>query len=109
MRFSRPVLDRFNERIVQMGLSSCPICGSGSMQVLRGPTVEFINGIPHDRDHPNWDPDANVLFLVHVECNMCGHVLLFNSERLEPSSTKSLVVGMSDEEEEAYLRESGEA
>ncbi|HTA33492.1 MAG TPA: hypothetical protein VK721_08720 [Solirubrobacteraceae bacterium] len=27
------------------------------------------------------EPSGNVLFMVRVECQVCGHTMLFNSER----------------------------
>jgi len=95
------------QRITQMGLDACPVCGTGHLVVLRLPVTHYIGGVHRERDDPRWDPEANVLFLVHVECDACGHVLLFNSERLEPSSTKSLVQGLGDEDEAALDENDG--
>ncbi|MFF1822261.1 hypothetical protein ACFVWG_33455 [Kribbella sp. NPDC058245] len=86
---------------MQLGLSSCAVCGTGQLGVLRLPVMQNIGGFQRERSDPEWDAEANVLFLVQVECDVCGHVLLFNSERLEPSSTKSLVLGLTQEEEDA--------
>ena len=101
MRYRSVVLERMQEKIVQMGLSQCPVCSSGSLHVARRPTLETIGGFHHPKPDPRNDPEANVMFLVHVECSACGYVLLFNSESLESSEGKQLIVGMTIEEEEA--------
>jgi hypothetical protein len=101
MRWRRTALDGMQQRIMQMGLETCPVCQSGQLGVLKYPSIESIGGFHREKSDPKHDPEANVLFLVHVECDMCGHVLLFNSERLEPSSSKSLVQGLTEEQEAA--------
>ena len=97
MRWEPSALERMQERIVQMGLSNCPVCSTGQLGVLQLPVMQSIGGFHRKTSDPRWDKEANVLFLVHVECDVCGHILLFNSERLEPSSTGTLVIGPSDE------------
>lgn len=89
-------MDEMHQRIVQMGLRTCPVCDTGDLAIARFPTLEQIGGFWHERTHPRWDPEANSLFLVHIECNQCGHVLLFNSERLVQKGTRTLVVGRPD-------------
>ena len=88
MRWTPPALEEMAERIVQMGLSTCSVCGTGSMSVLNRPVVAEIGGnvfIAKDRSAQEaGGQDHNILFLVAVTCDVCGHVLLFDSERLTP-------------------------
>jgi hypothetical protein len=37
------------------------------------------------------DPDRNVLFLIQVQCDLCGYVMLFNSEKLSAPPDRVLV------------------
>lgn len=99
-------LREMQERISQMGLSACPVCASRQLHVLRLPVMQHIGGEHHEKDDPRRDPEANTLFLVQVQCNACGHVLLFNAEALLPGSERSLIVGLTDEEEAALEEES---
>jgi hypothetical protein len=101
MRFSKRALQEMQERIVQMGLSGCPVCDSGALKVWRKPMMESIGDVYRDKDDPQRDPESNVLFMVHVECDACGHALYFNSERLIRSDVPHLVTGLTEEEEDA--------
>src|SRR4051812_27812351 len=101
MRFRRKSLLEMQERIVQVGMGSCRICGSGQIFVHKRPGLVTFGGIHHERDDPRWDPESNVLLMVMTECDACGNTQFFNSERLLPGSEKMIVVGMTEEEEAA--------
>ena len=58
-----------------------------------------VGGLHHERDHPMWDPESNVLFLVRTVCDVCSNSQFFDSEFLQPDSEKSLVRGMTLDEE----------
>jgi hypothetical protein len=99
MRWRKKALEEMQARIVQMGLDACPVCSSGSLQVWRMPTVESIGDVYRDKEDPLRDPEANINFLVHVECDACGYVLFFNSGRLVSADEPILVIGLTAEEE----------
>ncbi len=90
-----------SERIVQLGLNQCPICGGvESLRVLRVPAVLQIGGTEGTCRRDPADQDVNILFMVVVECAMCGYTMLFNSLRLFPNSSPSLVPGSMSEADE---------
>ncbi|MCU1676315.1 MAG: hypothetical protein JWM93_1073 [Frankiales bacterium] len=88
-------------RIVHLGLTECPICATGQLLVWRLPVILAIGGEHYEPTDSRHDPEANTQFLVEVACDVCGYVLLFDSERLEPSNSRTLVVGMTEDEEAA--------
>ncbi len=107
MRFRRKFLGEMSQRISQLGLDRCGVCDSERLLVGKRPAIIPIGGIHHERDHPRWDPEANVLFMVMLTCDLCGNVLLFDSERLVPGEQKMMVEGLTEEEELA-AEESGD-
>jgi hypothetical protein len=100
MRWQKRALAEMNERLAQMGLVACPVCHGGTLTVWRYPTMESIGDHYRDKGDPQRDPESNVLFMVHVECDLCGHALYFNSERLIRSKTPSLIIGLTEAEED---------
>ena len=101
-RWRKKSLDEMTERIVQLGLSNCPVCGSGEMQVLRMPVMQSIGTVYHEEDRRNPDDkDHNALFMVQITCSLCGYAMHFDSERLLPGSEQALIVGLTPEEEAA--------
>jgi hypothetical protein len=105
MRFRRSALISMQERVTQLGMDACRICGSGQILVHTRPGLVTIGGMYHERGHPRWDPESNILFMVMTCCDLCGNTQFFNSERLAPGSDAVLVVGLSEEEEEAQERD----
>jgi hypothetical protein len=101
MRYRTKDLERLQEKIVQLGLQHCPVCDSGLLGVSKLPAFLHVGDFAGSVKPKKPDPDGNVLFLVHVECNLCGYVLLFNSETLAPTDTIRLVTMTEEEEAQA--------
>jgi hypothetical protein len=102
MRWRQKSLTQFTDRLVQLGLlGECSICGSGTKSVNRFPVILSIGGFHHEPGDPQHDPEANVLFMIAVNCSLCGNVQLFDSEHLSPSSDKNIIRGISPEDEAA--------
>jgi hypothetical protein len=80
-RWARAALAEMQERVIQMGLRECPVCGTDALGILPLPTIVTIGATKEAME--KGDKNGNVLFLLHIECETCGHVLLFNSERLK--------------------------
>ena len=99
MRFRRKSLVEMQQRIGQLGMDSCRICGSGHVLVHKRPGIVSFGGVHHEREDPRRDPEANILFMVMTCCDLCGNTQFFDSERLAPGSERLLVVGMTEEEE----------
>jgi len=70
-------LNAMTERIIQLGLNKCPVCGGDdSMAAWQQPAVIPVGSLSSEVD-----PDANVRFAVLIFCRLCGHMLLFDSEQ----------------------------
>jgi hypothetical protein len=78
VRFTKPAIEEMAARITQFGLQTCPVCDSGTLGALRRPILLPIGGGPWLE---NRDAGTNVLFIVAVCCDLCGHTLLFDSEK----------------------------
>lgn len=92
MRFGSAALQEITGRLMQLGVSDCPVC-HGSLAVDQRPALLKIGGFHHPRDHPRHDPDANTLFMVRVACSLCGHTMLFDSEQFIGGDEKALYIG----------------
>ena len=68
----RKVLNEMTERIVQLGLQTCPICGSGEIVVGRHPVIQSIGAVYQESERRR-DLDSNILFMVQVTCRLCGY------------------------------------
>lgn len=77
MKFRTEILQAISQRLVELGMSSCSICGSESLNVRNQPVVLHVGGLKQE----NTGPDVTVHFYAAMECELCGHVHLFNSDR----------------------------
>lgn len=103
MRFRKKSLEQMAEKIVQLGLNECPVCHTGAILVNRYPAIISIGGFQHDKTDPRHDPEANVIFAVRLTCDVCGYMLLFDSEKFSPKGERTLFRG--SEELEAELED----
>ena len=86
MRWDDAVIRDFREHLAHVGLDRCPVCGSETLAIANGPVVVSRSGAAWmERGRPGYDSHANPLYMFMVECEFCGHVLLFNSERIDPA------------------------
>jgi hypothetical protein len=101
MRFRRKIIREITERINQFGLTACPVCGAeDSLNVHHRPVILSIGGFHHDEDDPRHDPEANVLFILAVVCDLCGYFLLFDSEKHHGPDEPVLFYGSQELEDE---------
>jgi hypothetical protein len=83
-------LREISDKLVQLGLDQCRVCGSPTaLGVDKRPVILPVGGVPWPTSGTP-DPDANGLFMVRLECNVCGHSMLFNSERFITGDTPAL-------------------
>lgn len=70
-------------KLNQLGLSSCPICGSDTALGADRRPVGLVVGqtIPAPGVSVPKEKSGNILFMLRVECNLCGYSMLFNAER----------------------------
>ena len=79
MRWRDQTLQGITDRISALGLNQCPICGGETLAAWRKPVILPIGGAPWT-DHPA-HAGSNFLYMVAVVCDVCGHTLLFDSEK----------------------------
>jgi hypothetical protein len=72
MRFTRKSLVEMQNRITQLGMDSCRVCGSGQLLVHKRPGLVTFGGVNHERDDPRRDPESNILFMVMTCRDLCG-------------------------------------
>ena len=82
MQYTEEFIAEVAGHISRLGLTVCPICKTdASLNAWRLPVTLEVGGARHPPRDKRHDPDATTLFMVTVECNLCGHVMLFNSNR----------------------------
>lgn len=95
-RFTQAALERIGEHLRQVGLSTCPVCGSEDLVVSTLPSYVPIGG--HEHDPGERDGYEATLLAATVECKRCGHVVLFNTRRFYESD-QPLITGLALGEE----------
>jgi hypothetical protein len=89
VHWADPIFADITAKLHQLGLSDCHVCGSETgLHADKRPVTLEIGG----RDGSK-DPEANILYMVRVECITCGYTQLFNSEQFITGDTPALVSG----------------
>jgi hypothetical protein len=78
MLFTEPAIKEMAARITSLGLQTCPVCGSGTLEALPRPILLPVGGCPWLEDR---DAGTNVLIMLAATCDLCGHMMLFDSEK----------------------------
>lgn len=90
MRWRQSFLAEVSQALRQLGLTACPVCGlADSLDVSHFPGLLFDGGFPADGD---------LTFAVRMECNACGHLMLFNSQRFRTADEKIMVADGPEED-----------
>jgi len=98
MRWRRTFLLEVFERLKQLGLSTCPVCGSDKLWPHRFPSVVLVGGFPPKISNvPHLE--TNIEYLVHIGCQVCGYALMFNSEQFRTGDEDILISGLTEEQE----------
>jgi hypothetical protein len=102
MRWRKQFMVEVVGALQNLGVKTCPICGSAELGIGRRPVLlvdgEFppkAGGRPLEADR-----DRRLTFAVQIECVTCGYLMLFNSERYRTGDEEIMVVGLTDEEED---------
>ena len=106
MRWRQSFIAEVSQALQQLGLRACPICGSAdALGIGRFPTFLVEGGPPSEGDHlpVGEDNDTDVTLAVRIECNACGHLMLFNAQKYRTEDERILVRERA--EEEGQLRE----
>ncbi len=77
----RETLEDITQKLSQLGLVDCRVCSGGSLATWTQPALIHVGGL-----NTKTSPDSNVGFGVIVLCQVCGHVLLFDSEQFSGPS-----------------------
>jgi hypothetical protein len=101
MRWRKTFMAEVTGSLQNLGVKTCPVCGSVELGIGRRPVLivdgEFpppVGGLPLESDR-----DRQLTFAIQIECVTCGHLMLFNSERYRTGDEEILVCGLTDEEE----------
>lgn len=76
MLFTEAALDTIRTDLQRLGLHDCPVCKGSALHTDRRPVWMYVGGTADTRD-----ATTNMVFLLRVFCDVCGHVLLFDVER----------------------------
>lgn len=88
MHWRESVFHDITEKLVQLGLRQCQVCESATgLHANKLPVVLSVGGVEGSRFQ---DAETNIIYMVHVECVVCGHSLLFNCERFITGDTPAL-------------------
>jgi hypothetical protein len=96
MRWRPAFMAEVSETLQRLGLRACPVCGSlDSLDMSHFPVFLADGRFPAE-------PGTDLTFAVRVECDTCGHVMLFNAQRYRTGDEKILML---TEDEESSLGE----
>jgi len=93
MKYRKKVVNELAEHLARFGLSKCPVCESETLAISPYPVLVNFGGFPLEKNDRRHDPDANVWYAAKVECDLCGHMLLFNVEKFHSGDDKILYLG----------------
>lgn len=87
----------------QLGMEACPVCRStDALGMNPFPAIIFDGEFPSkdDVDLAPWEePDGDLTFAVRIECTVCGHLMLFNSQKFRTADEKILRLEADQEHE----------
>jgi hypothetical protein len=93
MKLREKVLNELSAHLTRFGLSRCSVCEGGALGISPYPVLVNFGGFPHEKADKRHDPDANVWYAAKVECDMCGHMQLFNIEKFHSGDDKIFYLG----------------
>lgn len=103
VRWRKAFLVEIKEKLAQLGLMNCTVCGSEHLTVHRFPFLALMGNLPPNISSVD-DTEVIVEYLVRVECGICGYVMLFSAERFRTGDDELLVLGMTEQEEDELER-----
>ena len=103
LRWRKTFLVEIKEKLAQLGLMNCAICGSEHLTIHRFPFLALMGNLPPNISNLD-DAEVAIEYLVRVECGICGYVMLFSAERFRTRDDEALVRGMTEQEEDELER-----
>lgn len=107
MRWRKTFLAEVNEKLIQLGLTSCTVCGSEKLQVHSLPSLALMGGLPRaitSRHHDDAEVDTDMF--IRIECGTCGYVMFFNAEKFRTGDEEIFIKGLTAQQEEDLERQS---
>jgi hypothetical protein len=96
-RWRRSFLREVMAELMRLGLSACPVCGASELEMLARPRLLHVGGPGAQGWRRRPDADESMDYLIAVRCDLCGHELLFDSERYRRDGDTVLVSGPEEE------------
>jgi hypothetical protein len=103
LRWRKTFLIEVKEKLAQLGLTNCAVCEAEHLTVHRFPFLALMGNLPPNISNLD-DAEVAIEYLVRVECEICGYVMLFSAERFRTGDDETLVRGMTEEEEDELER-----
>jgi len=109
VRWRKTFVAEVSAQLGNLGVKGCPVCDASTEALLvdrlpallvRGEFPPTMGGRPLAVPLTE-DPDRQMDFAIRVECGICGYLMFFNSERYRNGDEQILVVGLTDEQEDA--------
>jgi hypothetical protein len=94
MRWRPTFMAEVTTTLQQLGLKTCPVCGSAKPLDMSCFPVLLVDGrFPPAVDvlAPGEHPGGDLTFAVRLECPTCGHLMLFDAQRYRTGDEKILV------------------
>jgi hypothetical protein len=81
VRFREDILGTIGQRVAALGLQACPVCDRQPLAVDRRPVILSVGGAAWAVEGSGADATTDVLYMLAVTCDLCGHAMLFNAEK----------------------------
>ena len=102
MRWRQSFIAEVSQALQQLGLRACPICGSAdALGIGRFPAFLLDGRPPPDVDDLRLgeNHDYDLTFAVRIECTVCGHLMLFNTQKYRTGDEPILLPGAEEEDQ----------
>ena len=102
MRWHRSFLATVGQRLQQLGVRACPVCGrADSVRVSPFPALVTDAGPVPGAAAPGWAQEhlGGITVAVQAECAACGHWMLFNSLRIRTGQDRITLFEVDEEEQ----------
>ena len=100
MRWRSTFMAEVSRTLQQLGLRTCPVCGSAEpLEVSRFPVLLVDGRFPLSDDALPFGEyqGEDLTFAMQMECLSCGHLMLFNAQRYRTGDEKILVEDLTED------------
>jgi hypothetical protein len=82
MKWRENTLARITARLTSLGLTTCSVCDGGTLAAWRKPVILPVGGAVWS-DHADVSRGSDIRYMVAMACDLCGHTVLFDGEKLD--------------------------